>query len=93
MISEQEFNDWLQHPVTKAVKELLEAKREELRQQWEGGAFTDWDASTMALTNVGNIGTCRGYAFVMDLNYEQYSSEIDDGKQIGPAPTGSSGAA
>lgn len=91
MITEEEFLDWKQHPVTKAVMELLAAKREQMRQDWEGGSFTDYDKGAMALVNVGNIGTCRGYAFVQDLDYEQYLTEIDDGesKRIGPA--GSSG--
>lgn len=90
-ITEGEFNDWLQHPVTLAIKDILEARREALRQAWEGGSFTDYDLSSMSLVNVGNIGTCRGYAFVQELDYEGYLTEIDDGKSIGARPEGSSG--
>lgn len=80
MITEQEFAEWLEHPVTRGVRELLELKRDELRRQWEGGSFTDYSQEGTALVNVGNLGTCRGYAFVSELTYEQYVSEIDDGK-------------
>lgn len=79
-ITEEEFNDWKQHPVTIAIMEMLSVKRENLRQDWEGGSFTDWEPETMALTNVGNIGICRGYAFVQELDYEDYLTEIDDGE-------------
>ena len=78
--TEQEFNEWLQHPVTRELKRVLGKKREELRQNWEGGSFTDWEAGTMALVNVGNIGTCKGYAYVQEFDYEQYLTEIEDGE-------------
>lgn len=91
MISESEFNDWQLHPVTKAIVALLHAKREELRQQWEGGSFTDYDKGTTALVNVGNLGTCKGYAFVTDLTYEQFTSEIDNGEPERTGPPRRSG--
>ena len=57
---------------------ILALKREELRQDWEGGSFTDWEPESMALTNVGNIGMCRGFAYVQEFDYEQYLTEIVD---------------
>ena len=79
-MTEEEFNEWKSHPGTQAVMEILAKKREQMRQAWEGGAFTDYDDRALALVNVGNIGTCRGYAFVQDLDYETYVGEIDDRK-------------
>ena len=78
-ITEQEFNEWREHPGTRALMDVLAAKREELRQQWEGGSFSDYTQEGTVLVNVGNVGTCKGYAFVMDFTYEIYTSEIDDG--------------
>ena len=93
MIDERDFNDWLQHPITKVVREVLQKKREELRQAWEGGSFTDYAVETTALVNVGNLGTCKGYAFVAELDFEQLTTELEDEpKQNGPQATGSSGA-
>ncbi len=79
-VSEQEFNEWKQHPMTKELMRVLEMKREELRQDWEGGSFTDWASDTMALISVGNIGTCRGYAYIQEFDYETYLMEIEDGE-------------
>lgn len=76
--TEEEFKEWLLHPVTQEVMKVLAAKREDLRQLWEGGSFTDYSAETTVLVNVGNLGTCKGYAFVMDLTYEDL--ETEDGK-------------
>jgi len=88
--TEEEFQAWLTHPVTEAVRNLLKEKREELRQSWEGGSFTDYSKDTTILVNVGNLGTCKGYAFLTDLTYEQFTSEIDDGEHIGAKAPGSS---
>jgi len=79
-MTKAEFNEWRAHPMTLALMEVLQAKREELRQLWEAGSFTDYNTGTTALINVGNLGTCKGYAFVTDLTYEDYLTEIDDGK-------------
>jgi len=90
-LTEEEYNAWALHPMTKALIKILEAKREELRQQWEGGSFTDYDRGTTALVNVGNLGTCKGYAFVCDFSYETYVAEINDEESIGVGPTRRSG--
>jgi len=75
---EEDFAAWKLDPVTQAVMKLLHAKREELRQHWEGGSFMDYEKDTTVLVNVGNMGTCKGYAFVTDLTYEQLSTELED---------------
>lgn len=77
-MTEEEFAAWLGHPGTRALIKILHAKREELRQAWEGGSFTDYDKGTTALVNVGNLGTCRGYAFVTDFSYETYVTEVEN---------------
>ena len=75
--TEEEFKAWLSDPTTVWVKELLEKKREALRQDWEGGSFTDYSAETTVLINVGNLGTCKGYAFVQDLTYDDVLTEAE----------------
>jgi len=96
-MTEEEFNEWKSHPGTLAVMEILAKRREQMRQDWEGGAFTDYESHAMALTNVGNIGTCKGYAFVQDLDYEIYLGEISDGNdqhlRTGSARSGSADSA
>lgn len=92
MISEGEFKDWLQHPVTRAMRELLEQKRDQLRRQWESGAFSDYEKDAVVLTNVANLGTCKGFAFVQELEYDDFLTEIDDGKPVGAEASGSGSA-
>lgn len=77
MIEEVEFTEWKAHPVTRALMQALQGKREELRQAWEGGSFGDYAKDATVLLNVGNLGTCRGYAWVTDLTYEALIGELE----------------
>lgn len=89
MISQEEFNEWLQHPVTKAVRAVLAAKRADLRNEWEMSNPTAFTKDELILANVGNIGWCRGLAFAETLDFETYAMEIEDDQQ--PKRTGPEG--
>ena len=75
---EEEFKAWLQYPVTKALMELLESKREALRRGWEAGSYTDYEKDGAILTNVANLGMCRAYTFVNELSFDDFLTEVDD---------------
>ncbi len=75
--SEQEFTEWKEHPVTKALLEMLEKERDVLRRQWEGGSFTDYEKDAFVLTNVNNVGYCRGLTYVCELNYVTLATRLD----------------
>lgn len=77
-VTQEMFNAWLLDPVTKEVIRILNAKREELRQAWEGGSFTDYAKDATALVNVGNLGTCKGDAYVTDLDWETFEGDSSD---------------
>ena len=78
---EEEFKAWLQYPCTKSLMDLLELKREALRRGWETGSFTDYAEDATILVNVANMGTCKGYAFVTDLSYDDFLTEVDDAER------------
>ena len=90
-MTEEEFNEWKLHPMTKELMRVLGQRRERLRRQWEAGAFTDYEKDAMALVNVGNLGTCKGYAYIMEFTYEDYIGELDDDNDDEPVGAGASG--
>ena len=77
-VSKAEFNEWLQHPVTKAVQQVLAGKRADLRNEWEMSEPSSYLKEELILANVGNIGWCRGLAYAEQIDYEQYLTEIED---------------
>jgi len=89
-ITEQEFKDWLTHPVTAEVRRVLALKRADLRNEWEMSNPTDYSKDTFVFGSVANVGWCRGLAFAETLDYETYLTEIEDGEQIRPKAARSS---
>lgn len=78
VVTEEEFNEWRDHPVTKEVMKLLGAKREELRTAWENGSFMDYTQEGTGLVNTHNLGQCQAFRLVQELTYEQYLGEMQD---------------
>ena len=62
-LTEEDFAGWLDHPVTRAVRALMAAKRADLRNEWEMSEPASYAAETFVLGNVANVGMCRGLAF------------------------------
>lgn len=91
-IPEEEFKAWLEHPVTKAVRQVLANKRADLRNEWEMSEPSAFAREELILANVANIGWCRGLAFAETIDYETYEMEIDDGEPVGIKPPRSSSA-
>lgn len=93
MINQEEFNDWLQHPVTQEVRRVLAGKRADLRNEWEMSNPAEYAKDTFVLGNVANVGFCRGLAFAESLDYEGYMSEVDPDGESKRAETPGSGRA
>jgi hypothetical protein len=91
-ITESEFKEWLDHPVTKEIRRVLAGKRADLRNEWEQSEPTSYMKETFVAGNIANIGMCRGLLFAEAIDYETYVTELDDGKHIGVKTSGSSGA-
>lgn len=70
-MTEHEFTGWLVDPVTKAVFALLAVRKEELKERWASGAFTDQGQFATAIANAKAIGQCEEISFVLDLDFSQ----------------------
>jgi len=70
-VTEQEFNDWLQHPVTLAIKEYLKREIEAKKEEWASGVFTDQSQYSTAILNAKAIGVCEALTRVGELEFSQ----------------------
>ena len=77
--TEAEWQDWLDHPATKAQLRLLRKWKEEAKEQWAAGAFTDLSQYGTAILNAKAIGGCELIENVLDLTFEQVIGELGDG--------------
>lgn len=76
LLMESEFKEWLEHPITKDVKLILQARISELKNKWASGAFTDMSQYGTAILNAKAIGTCEAFDRVIGLDYVQFSEDI-----------------
>jgi|APCry1669189101_1035198.scaffolds.fasta_scaffold99286_1 hypothetical protein len=79
--TEQEWQEWKQHPCSEALQKILRNWQESLKSQWAAGTFTDQSQFGTAISNAKAIGNCEAFERVLELEYEQLESELDDGKQ------------
>jgi hypothetical protein len=78
LLTSEAFADWLQHPVTEAVKKVLERKRRELKDAWESDEIQALTSQDWLLRNAANIGESRAYKRLGEMDFEALKGELED---------------
>lgn len=71
MISQEEWDAWSLHPVTKVMRQHFRLRREDILDSWSSGAFTGPSSAETIQKNAQAIGAAQAYAEVSELSYEQ----------------------
>lgn len=69
---------WLNDPVTLALRQWAESKREKLKEQWAHGEFSDVFEHATALKMACAQGAASIYKELMELDFDQLMGEIAD---------------
>jgi hypothetical protein len=72
---EQDFIDWLDHPVTLKFMAFLARRKEDLKEQWASGAFTHVERYAAAIANAKAIGQCEEISRILELEHGQLANE------------------
>lgn len=75
---ESEWGEWKQHPVTKAFFAYITLKREEGKERWADGNFTQPDAHGTVQQNSASIGTVKAFKDLLELNFEGINEAFKD---------------
>ena len=76
--TEQEFQDWLEHPATQALRSLLLQEIQTLKDQWAAGAFTNEAQYATHMLNASAIGGIRVAERVIAMDYDQILGAFDE---------------
>lgn len=70
-MTQEDFDSWMDHPVTQALFHWVEGKRTDLKDMWANGAFTgpSWDETH--IKNVAATGAASAYEEVLDIEFDQ----------------------
>ena len=78
LLSEQEWEDWQAHPGTQVLHQVLLAWKEQVKEQWAAGSFTDMSQFGTAILNAKAIGAVQLIDQVIGLEYERIMGEVTD---------------
>ena len=81
--TKDEWDEWLTHPCTKALRAWAAKERQELMEMWAGGSFSAAFTVEMAVKNAGATGACSIHAIVAEMDYQQIVEANADAKPIG----------
>ena len=77
-LTEEIFADWLQHPVTEALRVVLVKWRAERKEAWEKGDALAQGLQVYPLLNAAAIGECTGFRLIQELDFETLKGELED---------------
>lgn len=77
-VKEQEWEEWLRNPVTRAFRNCLRAQVEQAMRAWADGCFTtDTQAGTVQL-NANALGRVQAVEGVLELDLEQLNESSEE---------------
>lgn len=77
VVKKEEWDGWLEHPVTKVFRTLLLMRREEIKEQLALGVFTDGEAVGNALLYGKAIGGAKALADLLELDPATVNQELN----------------
>ena len=78
-LTEGEFADWAQHPVTRALHAYIARERESEKESWAMQAYQDQTEFGTAVKNAAALGRCEAYAQILGLSFSELE-HADSGK-------------
>lgn len=75
--SEQQFQEWVAHPVSQALRRLLDLEIEELKMMWAESQFLSADHFQMAVENARAIARCETMRRIRNMTYEEMVGVLD----------------
>ena len=73
----EEFNAWMDNPQTKQFFSILSGWREELKEQWALGAYTNQEHFATAIQNAEAIGSCNTCRDILSMTFEGFLQELE----------------
>ena len=91
--SKEDFLAWLQDPCTDLLRAWARAKRDDLKERWALGHYSDTFDTAMLVKNAGATGACSVLKDLIELDYDEIVKEIESGEQeraetFGPGSAG-----
>ena len=77
-LSKEEFAEWLQHPVTQLVRQVIHRRREDLKESWAQSAYTSENEFATRFLGAGALGEASAWKAFLDLDVDTVNQELRD---------------
>lgn len=85
-LSEEAWKEWLQHPVTRRLREVAAERKLELMEKWAAGDFTASFTNEMIAKNAGATGACSIWDEIQEMDFSLIEGDTDGKQERAPAP-------
>lgn len=79
-VSEEEFRDWLVHPVTVLFFAWCNSSREELKEAWASGVFKDSSGFVSAQANADAMARCDVLGRITNITHEEVTEKFNESR-------------
>lgn len=80
-MTEAEFDLWRDDRVTRAFFAWVEGRREELKEQWAGGALSGPSIEETTIRNVAAVGAASAYEEMLNVVFDQLEAGDETGRR------------
>ena len=75
--SKEDWENWLTHPATEAVRARARLRREELKESWSAGAFTSDTEFKTVISNISAHAACGVHEEYGEMDYEVMIGDLE----------------
>jgi hypothetical protein len=77
-LKNEEWVEWLQHPVTQLVRSYIKHRREDLKESWARGAYTAESEFGTKFLMAGALGEAAALQGFLDMDVDTVNGELRD---------------
>lgn len=77
-ISKEEWAEWLQHPVTQLVRQVLTGRREGIKEHWANGGYTADTNDGKNFLDAGALGEAAALRGFLEMDVDTVNGELKD---------------
>lgn len=81
MLTPEDLQEWLQHPVSRALRNLLRSRQSELSERWCRGQYLSENPHVTQLCNAKAQGAFEVYADLLTMTEEDLNEAMDSHRQ------------